>query len=117
MNWAPLTSVGDLENILKESEHQVQAIFKHSTRCSISAMAKYRLESDWHKKNPETPIHLLDLIALRELSNLISEKTSVKHESPQLILVYKGETVYHSSHISISSGSAAKHIQKLDAAQ
>ncbi len=112
MNWQSLSSEGDFEQILQSSQSRTQAIFKHSTRCGISAMAKYRVEGDWGKKNPDTPIYLLDLIQHRDLSDLIAQRLEVHHESPQLILVRNGKAIFNSSHISISSSSAAKHIQK-----
>lgn len=117
MDWRSLSTKGDLEVILEDSLHSPQAIFKHSTRCGISSMAKARVESKWEKTNPSIPIHLLDLISNRELSNFVAEYLNVRHESPQLILLEKGEVVYHASHISISSSAVAKHIQKKSADQ
>jgi len=111
MNWISLRSEGDLDQLIKDSESQVQAIFKHSTRCSISSIARHRLESDWQDKLPQIPIHYLDLIQYRELSNEIAKRFGVRHESPQLILVQNGKVLFHNSHLAISSKSAAKRIE------
>ncbi len=73
------------------------AVFKHSTRCSISSVAKNRLESNWDL-DENTPIYYLDLIRYRSISNLIAEKLGVEHQSPQLILIKNGEAVYNASH-------------------
>jgi len=73
-------------------------------------MAKKRIESSWDKLNSETPIYLVDLIKYRELSNQISSDTNIEHQSPQLILISSGKSVYDASHISISSKAAAKYI-------
>lgn len=96
MNWIALTDEEQLEIIKQESEKQPIAIFKHSTRCSISSMAKMRLE------RAETPqnisFYYLDLIRYRSLSNKIADLFKVHHESPQVLLIKNGECVYDESH-------------------
>lgn len=96
MNWIALTDEAQLEAIKQESEKQPIAIFKHSTRCSISSMAKMRLE------RAETPqnisFYYLDLIRYRNLSNKISDLFKVHHESPQVLLIKNGECIYDESH-------------------
>lgn len=96
MNWIALTDEEQLEIIKQESEKQPIAIFKHSTRCSISSMAKMRLE------RAETPqnisFYYLDLIRYRSLSNKIAELFRVHHESPQVLLIKNGECIYDESH-------------------
>lgn len=108
LNWSHIESEGDLQNALS-SEGKV-ALFKHSTRCPVSSMAKNRLEKSWDKETNETTIFFLDLIRYRELSNKIASKLAVDHASPQLILIEKGIAVYDASHHMIQSSEVAKHI-------
>jgi len=96
--WIPLTSEDQFLQILKEDQ---VAIFKHSTRCSISTMAKNRLERGVEDVG-EIPFYYLDLLKFRNISNKIEEILEVRHQSPQLIVVKNGEVVYHASHNSIS---------------
>lgn len=96
MDWHELTSIDQLELIKQESSIRPQIIFKHSTRCSISSMAKNRLESEDVPEN--TDFHYLDLISFRDVSNQIAEVFGVKHESPQIIIVSNGKAVYDASH-------------------
>lgn len=105
MNWKHLILEEGLETIAKESHNKPQLIFKHSTRCSISSMAKNRLERDWNLENVDT--WYLDLIAYRPVSNMIEKRFGVRHESPQAILIDKGQVSYHASHNSISVGRIA----------
>jgi bacillithiol system protein YtxJ len=96
MNWHPLTEESQLEAIVQQSFQQPVVIFKHSTRCSISAMAKNRLE---RVEQPENiPFYYLDLIRYRSLSNKVAEAFEVHHESPQVILIKNGECLYDESH-------------------
>lgn len=100
MNWKHLILEEGLETIAKESHNKPQLIFKHSTRCSISTMAKGRLEREWNLENVDP--WYLDLITYRSVSNMIEKRFNVKHESPQAILIDKGQVSYHASHNSIS---------------
>ena len=102
MNWKTLQSVNQVEEIIEKSHQVPCVIFKHSTRCSISSMAKYRLEGDWDFSNNEIEAYYLDLIAHRDVSNYLAEKFSVWHESPQILLIKDGECNYDASHLDIT---------------
>ncbi|MFK7775330.1 MAG: bacillithiol system redox-active protein YtxJ [Saprospiraceae bacterium] len=102
MNWIPLESVDQVKQIVERSKDIPCVIFKHSTRCSISSMAKFRLEGDWDISEKDIEAYYLDLIAYRDVSNYISEELSVYHESPQIILLRDGEVVYDESHLDIT---------------
>ncbi len=112
MNWIDIESGLDLDKIVEESfRHDIGvAIFKHSTRCSISSVAKTRLSSSWDF-NEELPIYYLDLIRLRDVSNLIAERFNVRHESPQLLVIKDGKCVYNASHLSISVSNIREELE------
>ena len=99
MNWIPLTDEAQLDEIVLKSNNKPQVLFKHSTRCSISSMAKSRLERS--EAPGEADFYLLDLIANRNISNKIEQNFNVYHESPQVLVIRNGECVYDESHGSI----------------
>jgi bacillithiol system protein YtxJ len=99
MNWIPLTDSSQLPEIIAQSNSRIQVIFKHSTRCSISSMAKNRLE---RSIAPELiDFYYLDLIAYRQLSDKIAEDFKVAHESPQVLMIKNGDCSYNESHSGI----------------
>ena len=100
MNWISLESANQLNDIKHQTGYSL--IFKHSTRCSISMMAKRRFELDWDKLPDNMPLYFLDLLKHRDLSNKIAQDFSVHHESPQLLLIKDGKCVLDQSHGSIS---------------
>jgi len=100
MNWIELTNENQLETIKKISAEQPIVIFKHSTRCSISSMAKNRLERETPVEN--TVFYYLDLLRYRPISNKIAEDFSIAHQSPQILLIRNGECVYEESHNGIT---------------
>lgn len=102
MNWKTLDNIDQLEQIAQLSHEKPCVIFKHSTRCSISSMAKLRLEDDWDLPEEQVMPYYLDLIQYRPISNTIAERFEVFHESPQLLLIKDGECIYDESHLGIS---------------
>ncbi len=100
--WTEIRSTEEVHSIVEKSFSNPCLIFKHSTRCEISAMAKYRLESDWAFENSNIQPYYLDLLTHREVSRFIAEKFSIHHESPQVLLIVNGECVFDASHLDIS---------------
>ncbi len=100
MDWKILQSAAQLEEITRRSAEIPQIIFKHSTRCSISNMAKTRLERSQVAANAE--FYYLDLLQNRPLSNQVAEIFGVYHESPQILIIRNGECIYDESHNGIS---------------
>ena len=99
MNWTKLTSEAELIDIVKKSHTEPQIIFKHSTRCGTSYLVKENLEdSDLPEK---TEFHLLDLISHRSLSDQIAKLFTVRHESPQVLVIKDGICIYNKAHSGI----------------
>jgi bacillithiol system protein YtxJ len=100
MNWILLSDEAQLDEIKEQSKQQPVVIFKHSTRCSISTMAKLRLEREAAPQ--DTLFYCLDLLRHRPLSNRIATDFLVHHESPQVLLIKNGECTYEESHNGIN---------------
>lgn len=102
MSWNDLTDLGQLNEIMTLSNEKPVAIFKHSTRCSVSRMALKQFENEFDFSDKVTP-YFLDLIAYRDVSNEIANRFGVQHQSPQLILIKDGKAVYNASHSDIDA--------------
>ncbi|GAB4231672.1 MAG: hypothetical protein Kow00109_03920 [Acidobacteriota bacterium] len=76
-------------------------LFKHSTRCPISARAYRELEL-FAAESP-VPILLIWVVEDRPLSNRVAEVLGVPHASPQAIYVRAGEVVWTDSHHRITA--------------
>jgi bacillithiol system protein YtxJ len=99
MKWIPLLNEQQLEDIKKNSSHTPQVIFKHSSRCSLSGMARNRLDRN---ESPEgIDFYFLDIINHRNISNKVAKDFQVHHESPQVLIINKGTCVYDESHSGI----------------
>ena len=106
MNWIDITNPAQLEIIREKSKTKPQLIFKHSTRCSISSVAKSRLERG--TAPADIDFYYLDLIKHRDISAKVAEVFAVYHESPQVLLIKNGECVYDESHSGISMDDIAE---------
>lgn len=95
--WNQPQTVDQVNEILKRTQ-KPQVIYKHSYSCAVSLFAKSSLESELDSIATKADLHLVDVIAQRPLANEISDKTGIRHESPQIILMYKGHPFWHDSH-------------------
>jgi bacillithiol system protein YtxJ len=111
MIWKNLEQLSALEEIDKASFTHPILIFKHSTRCSISDVAKARLDREDNLNGVD--FYYLDLIKHRDISNALAEKYNVHHESPQILLIHKGECVYDESHIGITMAEIKEQVTSL----
>ena len=101
--WIPLTSLNQLDEILKDSDEKPIAIFKHSTRCGISRMALRQFEKQLNIEMSSVSLYFLDLLVYREISNEIAKRFKVHHQSPQLIILKNGTAIHQSSHHEIDA--------------
>ena len=102
IQWFSLENHNQLEEFKEKSFEIPVMIFKHSTRCSLSFMAKNRIESAWQFENEDLIPVYLDLLSFRNISNLIADEFRIVHESPQVIVLKNGQSIYSASHGNIS---------------
>lgn len=106
--WENITSEEQLHAIWEDGSEKPRLFFKHSTRCSISAMALSRFQEKWTGEKMYE-LYFIDLIANRSVSNLLETLSQITHQSPQVILVKNKEVIYTASHSEIE----ARAIEKL----
>lgn len=92
-----VNTIEEIDSLIEKSNEQAIVFFKHSTTCPIS-FGVHREVS-----NADAEINLIIVQTARAVSNHIAEKTGVRHESPQAIVVKNGEVVYHASHYDVTA--------------
>ncbi|MCS6906032.1 MAG: bacillithiol system redox-active protein YtxJ [Bacteroidia bacterium] len=92
-----------VDQIRQASYSKPQLLFKHSTRCSISFIAKDRIEKAAPEIQRYADIYFLDLLQHRNVSNYIAEIFDVPHQSPQVLVIKDGECILEQSHLQIDS--------------
>jgi len=96
-NFITLDSVEQLESLFQRSHAKPVILFKHSSSCGISS----GVFNEVSQVNAD--INLIVVQNARNISNLIAERTGIRHESPQAIILKQGEPVYHASHYDITA--------------
>lgn len=108
MNWIALNTIDQLEQI--KSSNIPSIIFKHSTRCPVSSMAKRNFELEAPLLPEQVSVYYLDLIKYREISNQIAAQWDVRHESPQVLVIHNRQCIYSASHGDIEMAEAVNKI-------
>jgi bacillithiol system protein YtxJ len=108
MDWHEVTREAQVDQVIQQSQNKPQALLKHSTRCSISGIAKSRLEQAIAQQSLEVDWHLLNVVKYRQLAQYVEEKLNVQHESPQLLVLVNGECVLDQDHMDIQLAEVAE---------
>ena len=109
ISWNELTDLEQLNEIVSLSNEKPVLIFKHSTRCSVSRMALKQFENEFNTLDKVT-LYFLDLIMYRDISNEIANRFNVVHQSPQLLLIKDGKSIYDVSHSDIDAEELSKQL-------
>lgn len=99
MSYQSIDSINDFDAVLKQSDSETVAVFKHSSTCDLSATAKDEMA------NVKLPVFELVVQTARPLSNHIEAHFGIRHESPQVILISRGKPIYDASHRAVTADS------------
>jgi bacillithiol system protein YtxJ len=83
-----------LDELLRD---ELVILFKHSTACPVSWAAHSQV-TRFLKVHPEARVRMVAVIKERPLSQKIAAVTGIRHESPQVIVLRRGEVVGSASH-------------------
>lgn len=103
-NFIRLDSAEKLEQLFEKSHENPVILFKHSTTCPISTSVYEEIS----RVNGD--INLVIMQTARSISTEIAEKTGIRHESPQAIVVKNGKPVYHASHFDVTAEDVEKSL-------
>ena len=110
LNWLPLTSIAQLEEIKAQSKTASILIFKDSTRCGISRIVIKQFEALFTKEFQGMKVYYLDLLNHRDISAEIADTFEVIHQSPQLLVIKNGTSVHDASHHDIATVNLSRFI-------
>lgn len=94
----------ELETLFQKSFEEPVLLFKHSLTCPISATAYHEIGQ------ADAEINFVIVQRARAVSNAIAEKTGIRHESPQAIVIKNGEAIYNASHYNIAADEVEKRL-------
>jgi len=104
--FTQITTSEELEAAIRESEERPVLVFKHSTRCPISAGAYAEAQRYLGgSPNEDASYVLIHVVEDRPVSLEAADRLGVEHASPQAILLKEGRAVWNTSHSRITSAS------------
>jgi bacillithiol system protein YtxJ len=99
----PLLQIEELEHLLTASGDRPLLLFKHSYTCGISAEALDELISHLSRKKQDANYAIVTVQTHRTISNAISKRLGVRHETPQALLIREGQVVWSASHFRVTA--------------
>jgi bacillithiol system protein YtxJ len=103
-----LEGIDELDRVVAESGLRPLLLFKHSYSCGVSAEALVELIIHREDKRGEARYAMVTVQTHREVSNAITRKFGVRHETPQALLVRDGEVIWSASHFRVNAAELRK---------
>ena len=104
-NFTEINSTEQLDELFEKSNETPIVLFKHSTTCPISAGVHQEIS------NADADINIVVVQHARNVSDAIAQKTGVRHESPQAIILKNGKVVYHAAHYDVTASDVESNIK------
>ena len=98
-----LDSAEVLEEAIATSEERLVLLFKHSVTCGTSAQAYDELLGHLSTGQHTTQYVIVTVQTHRDLSDAVAARFKVRHETPQTLLIHKGQVVWEASHFSVTA--------------
>lgn len=90
--YQSISRKSEFDAALAISQDEPIVVFKHSRMCELSAMAWQKMQS------VQIPVYEVVVQSARPLSNHIEQFLGVRHETPQVIVLIRGQPVFDASH-------------------
>ena len=101
-----VTDTESLDALIENYRERPLVIFKHSLTCPISSAAYDQMEQY------KGEVALIEIQRARGLSSGIETRFGVPHESPQVIVLRKGQVFWNASHFKITAEAVAKAVRE-----
>jgi bacillithiol system protein YtxJ len=103
-----LRALDELDRALAASRTRPLLLFKHSYSCGVSAEALDELLAHLAERQGDAHYAMVTVQTHREVSNAITSKLGVRHETPQALLVRDGAVVWSASHFRVNAAELAR---------
>ena len=108
----PIRDLHDLDAALLRAQSAPVVIFKHSPTCGISAQASEDIEEMLDRNGFPLPLYVVSVREQREVSEAITKRFGIRHESPQVLLVHGDAVLWHASHFRVSAPEIHSAVQR-----
>src|SRR5579884_2625730 len=95
--FVPVDDAPALDALIDRSREEPVMLFNYDPYCPINRIAHAELAA------LDLDVHVVDVDADHELGQVVEERTGVRHESPQLIVLRDGRATWSASHFAITA--------------
>ena len=103
-HFATVSGPEDLDALFERSSKGPVVLFLHDYYCPVSFAAYDEMV------DVTGDIALIDVAAQKDLSSAVENRTRVRHQSPQVIILSDGEPKWAASHYSIKTADVTEAI-------
>jgi bacillithiol system protein YtxJ len=104
LEFATITDVDGLEDALAQSQACTVILFNHDPYCPVSAAAFDEM------RGAAGDVRLIDVSRQRDVTRELAQRTGIRHESPQVIVLRDGAATWSASHFRITAEAVAKAV-------
>ena len=98
-----MTSLDDLDAALARATSRPVFLFKHSETCGMSLYAHEEVREAIRHVAWAHDVYVISVQRSRALSNEVAARLSVRHASPQMLLVQDGTVRWQATHSAITA--------------
>lgn len=106
-HFTPVTGAEALDALWRQSAGAPVLLFKHDPYCPISARAAREMA-----RIPQ-PVAVIDVAADTATAKAVTQRTGIRHESPQVILLAGGRPVWSASHFAITADAVTAALTRM----
>jgi bacillithiol system protein YtxJ len=100
----PLVDLPALNAAISESSERPVLLFKHSRYCGVSCEALDELHAHIQARtNQSVTYKMITVQTHRPISDEVTQRFGLRHETPQAILLRDGKVVWNASHFRITA--------------
>jgi len=101
---AHIHDVESLDAAIAESRERPVLLFKHSRHCGTSFEALDELHAHIETVQPGSAAYkMITVQTHRPVSDAVSQRFGLRHETPQAILLRHGQVIWNASHFRITA--------------
>jgi bacillithiol system protein YtxJ len=104
-HFKPITDTEALDTLFATSAEHPVILFKHDPYCPISARAHREME------HVAGDVAIIDVAHDHTVKDAATERTGIRHESPQVIVLRDGKAVWSASQFAINADDVAQAVQ------
>jgi bacillithiol system protein YtxJ len=103
--------IEDLDRLLAQTAERPLLLFKHSLTCGTSAEALDELIEHLNEDKLDARYAIVTVQSHRELSNAVSARLGIRHETPQALLIRDGRVIWNASHFRVTAAAVQSAIR------